>query len=70
MHFMNPVPVMKLVEIINGYATNKEVTDKIVEITKELGKIPCVVNDYPGFISNRILMPLINEAIFIVCMKV
>jgi len=64
MHFMNPVPVMKLVEIINGYATGKEVTDKIVEITKLLGKIPCVVNDYPGFISNRILMPMINEAIY------
>jgi hypothetical protein len=64
MHFMNPVPVMKLVEIINGYATKKEVTDKIVEITKQLGKIPCVVNDYPGFISNRILLPMINEAIY------
>lgn len=64
MHFMNPVPVMKLVEIINGYATKKEVTDKIVEITKKLGKIPCVVNDYPGFISNRILLPMINEAIY------
>jgi 3-hydroxybutyryl-CoA dehydrogenase len=64
MHFMNPVPVMKLVEIINGYATKKEVTDKIVEISKQLGKIPCVVNDYPGFISNRILMPMINEAIY------
>jgi len=64
MHFMNPVPVMKLVEIINGYATKKEVTDKVVEITRELGKIPCVVNDYPGFISNRILMPMINEAIY------
>jgi 3-hydroxybutyryl-CoA dehydrogenase len=64
MHFMNPVPVMKLVEIISGYATGKEVTDKIVEITKLLGKIPCVVNDYPGFISNRILMPMINEAIY------
>jgi 3-hydroxybutyryl-CoA dehydrogenase len=64
MHFMNPVPVMKLVEIINGYATRKEVTDKIVDITKLLGKIPCVVNDYPGFISNRILMPMINEAIY------
>ena len=64
MHFMNPVPVMKLVEIINGYATKKEVTDKVVEITKQLGKIPCVVNDYPGFISNRILMPMINEAIY------
>jgi len=64
MHFMNPVPIMKLVEIINGYATKKEVTDKIVEITKRLGKIPCVVNDYPGFISNRILLPMINEAIY------
>ena len=64
MHFMNPVPIMKLVEIINGYATKKEVTDKIVEITKQLGKIPCVVNDYPGFISNRILLPMINEAIY------
>ena len=60
---MNPVPVMKLVEIINGYATKKEVTDQVVEIAKQLGKIPCVVNDYPGFISNRILMPMINEAI-------
>jgi 3-hydroxybutyryl-CoA dehydrogenase len=64
MHFMNPVPVMKLVEIINGYATKKEVTEKIVELSKHLGKIPCVVNDYPGFIANRILMPMINEAIF------
>ncbi|HEX7846314.1 MAG TPA: 3-hydroxybutyryl-CoA dehydrogenase [Chitinophagaceae bacterium] len=63
MHFMNPVPVMKLVEIINGYATKKEVTDKIVELSKQLGKVPCVVNDYPGFIANRILMPMINEAI-------
>lgn len=64
MHFMNPVPVMKLVEIINGYATKKEVTDQVVEISKQLGKIPCVVNDYPGFVSNRILMPMINEAIY------
>jgi 3-hydroxybutyryl-CoA dehydrogenase len=64
MHFMNPVPVMKLVEIINGYATSIEVTDQIVEISKQLGKIPCVVNDYPGFIANRILMPMINEAIY------
>jgi 3-hydroxybutyryl-CoA dehydrogenase len=63
MHFMNPVPVMKLVEIINGYATKKEVTDTIVELSKQLGKVPCVVNDYPGFIANRILMPMINEAI-------
>ena len=64
MHFMNPVPVMKLVEIINGYATKKEVTETIVALSKQLGKIPCVVNDYPGFIANRILMPMINEAIY------
>ena len=64
MHFMNPVPVMKLVEIINGYETKKEVTTTIVELSRELGKIPCVVNDYPGFIANRILMPMINEAIY------
>lgn len=64
MHFMNPVPVMKLVEIINGYATKKEVTESIVELSKQLGKVPCVVNDYPGFIANRILMPMINEAIY------
>ena len=64
MHFMNPVPVMKLVEIINGYATKKEVTDNIVELSKQLGKVPCVVNDYPGFIANRILMPMINEAVY------
>jgi 3-hydroxybutyryl-CoA dehydrogenase len=64
MHFMNPVPVMKLVEIINGYATSKEVTEKIVDLSKKLGKVPCVVNDYPGFIANRILMPMINEAIY------
>lgn len=63
MHFMNPVPVMKLVEIINGYATTKEVSNRIADLTKKLDKIPCVVNDYPGFIANRILMPMINEAI-------
>lgn len=63
MHFMNPVPVMKLVEIINGYATKKEVTETIVALSKQLGKMPCVVNDYPGFIANKILMPMINEAI-------
>jgi 3-hydroxybutyryl-CoA dehydrogenase len=63
MHFMNPVPVMKLVEIINGYATKKEITETIVSLSKTLGKIPCVVNDYPGFVANRILMPMINEAI-------
>jgi 3-hydroxybutyryl-CoA dehydrogenase len=64
MHFMNPVPVMKLVEVINGYSTSKEVTNTIVELSKQLGKMPCVVNDYPGFIANRILMPMINEAIY------
>ncbi len=64
MHFMNPVPVMKLVEIINGYATSKEVTDTIVALSRQLGKTPSVVNDYPGFIANRILMPMINEAIY------
>lgn len=63
MHFMNPVPVMKLVEIINGYATNKETTDTIVALSEKIGKIPCSVNDYPGFVANRILMPMINEAI-------
>jgi len=63
MHFMNPVPVMKLVEIINGYATEKEVTQTVFDLSELLNKVPCVVNDYPGFISNRILMPLINEAI-------
>ncbi len=64
MHFMNPVPVMKLVEIINGYATKKEVTQTIIRLSEELGKIPCEVNDYPGFVANRILMPMINEAIY------
>jgi len=64
MHFMNPVPVMKLVEIINGYATSKEVNAIITTLSKQLGKVPCTVNDYPGFIANRILMPMINEAIY------
>jgi 3-hydroxybutyryl-CoA dehydrogenase len=64
MHFMNPVPVMKLVEIINGYATTPDVTEKIVALSLQLGKVPCTVNDYPGFIANRILMPMINEAIY------
>ena len=64
MHFMNPVPVMKLVEIINGYATEKAVSEQIKELTLQLGKVPCIVNDYPGFIANRILMPMINEAIY------
>ena len=64
MHFMNPVPVMELVEIINGYSTEKKVTQEIIELSKKLGKVPCEVNDYPGFIANRILMPMINEAIY------
>ncbi len=64
MHFMNPVPVMKLVEIINGYATEAAVTEQITALSKSLGKIPAVVNDYPGFVANRILMPMINEAIY------
>jgi 3-hydroxybutyryl-CoA dehydrogenase len=63
MHFMNPVPVMKLVEVINGYATSPEVTSTILELSKTLGKMPCAANDYPGFVANRILMPMINEAI-------
>ena len=64
MHFMNPVPVTKLVEVINGYATAPEVTTEVVAISRELQKVPCIVNDYPGFIANRILMPMINEAIY------
>jgi 3-hydroxybutyryl-CoA dehydrogenase len=64
MHFMNPVPVMKLVEVINGYDTAPEVTEAVVALSKDLGKTPVVVNDYPGFIANRILMPMINEAIY------
>jgi 3-hydroxybutyryl-CoA dehydrogenase len=64
MHFMNPVPVMKLVEVINAYQTHAGVTDQILELTRRLEKVPCVVNDYPGFIANRILMPMINEAIY------
>lgn len=63
MHFMNPVPVMKLVEVINGYATDAEVTRLITALSKDLGKVPCVAEDYPGFVANRILMPMINEAI-------
>lgn len=63
MHFMNPVPVMKLVEVIRGYSTTDEVTMQILELSKKLGKIPTEVNDYPGFVANRILMPMINEAI-------
>ena len=64
MHFMNPVPVMKLVEIINGYATDKNVSKAIIDLSKKIGKVPCEANDYPGFIANRILMPMINEAIY------
>lgn len=63
MHFMNPVPVMKLVEIIRGYATSDVTTANIVELSKGLGKVPTECNDYPGFVANRILMPMINEAI-------
>lgn len=64
MHFMNPVPVMKLVEVINGYATDSKVTELIMDLSKKIGKIPVEVNDYPGFVANRILMPMINEAIY------
>jgi len=64
LHFMNPVPVMKLIEIINGYATTTETTGKMIAIAGQLDKIPCVVKDYPGFIANRILMPMINEAVY------
>jgi len=64
MHFMNPVPIMKLVEVIRGYATSAETTAKIMELSKGLGKVPVEVNDYPGFVANRILMPMINEAIY------
>ncbi|WP_299368514.1 3-hydroxyacyl-CoA dehydrogenase family protein [Winogradskyella sp.] len=63
MHFMNPVPIMKLVEIIRGYNTSDEVTNTIMELSRTLGKIPTEVNDYPGFVANRILMPMINESI-------
>lgn len=63
MHFMNPVPIMKLVEIIRGYNTNDATTNTIMDLSKDLGKIPVAVNDYPGFVANRILMPMINEAI-------
>ncbi len=63
MHFMNPVPIMKLVEVIRGYATSDETTQVVMEMSKNLGKVPVEVNDYPGFVANRILMPMINEAI-------
>lgn len=64
MHFMNPVPLMKLVEVIRGYQTSDDTTKKVFELSKTLGKVPVEVNDYPGFIANRILMPMINEAIY------
>ncbi len=64
MHFMNPVPVMKLVEVIRGYSTSDETTNAIMDLSKKIEKIPVEVNDYPGFIANRILMPMINEAIY------
>lgn len=64
MHFMNPVPIMKLVEVIRGYATSDEVTSKIMALSEKLGKVPVEVNDYPGFVANRILMPMVNEAIY------
>lgn len=64
MHFMNPVPIMRLVEVIRGYATSDEVTETIMSLSKDLGKVPTEVNDYPGFVANRILMPMINEAIY------
>jgi len=63
MHFMNPVPIMKLVEIIRGYSTSDEITNTIMELSKALGKVPVEVNDYPGFVANRILMPMLNESI-------
>ncbi len=64
MHFMNPVPVMKLVEVIRGLATSDETTNAVMELSRELGKTPVEVNDFPGFVSNRVLMPMINEAVF------
>jgi 3-hydroxybutyryl-CoA dehydrogenase len=64
MHFMNPVPVMRLVEVIRGYATSDEITNTIMQLSRHLGKDPVEVNDYPGFVANRILMPMINEAIY------
>jgi 3-hydroxybutyryl-CoA dehydrogenase len=64
MHFMNPVPLMKLVEVIRGYATSDETCAEVMRLSEELGKIPVEVNDYPGFVANRILMPMINEAVY------
>jgi 3-hydroxybutyryl-CoA dehydrogenase len=66
MHFMNPVPVMKLVEIIRGLATSDETTEYVTDLSKQLGKTPVEVNDFPGFVSNRVLMPMINEAVYCV----
>lgn len=64
MHFMNPVPIMKLVEVIRGYSTSDEVAETIVSLSEDIGKVPVLANDYPGFVANRILMPMINEAIY------
>jgi len=64
MHFMNPVPIMKLVEVIRGYSTSDNVANRIVDLSKDIGKVPVLANDYPGFVANRILMPMINEAIY------
>ena len=64
MHFMNPVPVMKLIEIIRGLATSDETTEYVTDLSKQLGKTPVEVNDFPGFVSNRVLMPMINEAVY------
>jgi 3-hydroxybutyryl-CoA dehydrogenase len=64
MHFMNPVPIMKLIEVIRGMATSDETCSAIMELSEKLGKVPCEVNDYPGFVANRVLMPMINEAVF------
>lgn len=64
MHFMNPVPIMKLVEVINGYSTSKQTTSLTMQLSKTIGKAPVEVNDYPGFVANRILMPMLNEAIY------
>jgi len=64
MHFMNPVPIMKLVEVICGQATSQATLETVTQISKDLGKIPVTVQDYPGFISNRVLMPMINEAVY------
>lgn len=66
MHFMNPVPLMQLVEVIRGQATSAETMRTVTELSKQLGKVPVEVNDYPGFVSNRVLMPMINEAVFAV----